>query len=175
MDSPLRPSLREPRAMKYLRTHARRSFVLLALLLATDAGAQGTAPSHAAPTPAPADTKLPLAVRPGTRAAMSRHAELASALTVSVALGTHAEIERFTTELLTEPRPARPAGDDLSTFNQQLPAKLFTLDDDFRGALRKLQAAARARDDERTLTHHSAVIRACRACHSALRDSTPRR
>jgi hypothetical protein len=106
---------------------------------------------------------------------MGRHAELASGLSVAVALGTHAEIERVTAELLAEPRPARPTGDDLSTLNQQLPAKLFALDDRFREALQELQTAAQARDEERTLTHHSAVIRACRTCHAALRDSTPRR
>jgi hypothetical protein len=116
---------------------------------------------------------LPRAVRPGVKAAMSRHAEQASTLTVSVALGSYEQTIEHVNTLLSEPRPAPPMADDLSSLNQILPARLFELDDAFRSALVKLRTAAETRDDELSITRLGAVVRACRNCHRNLRSAAP--
>jgi len=116
--------------------------------------------------------QLPRVMGPGMKATMSRHAEKASALTVSVALGDYEQTRAHVSDLLSEPRPAAPSPDEPGSLNQQLPPKLFALDDGFRVALGKLRDAAGARDDEATLVQLGAVVRACRACHRTLRPIT---
>lgn len=116
---------------------------------------------------------LPRAVRPAFKAAMSRHAEYASMLTVSVALGAHEQTLENVDALLAEPRPAPAMADDPTTLNQVLPARLFELDEAFRAALGKLRGAAVAHDDELSITRLGSVLRACRNCHRALRTVSP--
>lgn len=111
---------------------------------------------------------LPRVVRPGIKGAMSRHAEHASSLTVSVALGAYARTIEHVDALLAEPRPAPALADDPSTLNQVLPAQLFELDDAFRRALAKLRAAAEAHDDDLSILQLGATVRACRNCHRKL-------
>jgi cytochrome c553 len=118
-------------------------------------------------------TTLPRAVRPGIRAAMSRHAEQASALTVSVALGSYDQTAEHVDSLLAEPRLAPPSSDPSSTLNQLLPTQLFELDDRFRASLGRLRKAAQAHDDEQSIAQLGAVVRACRACHRALGSASP--
>jgi len=105
---------------------------------------------------------------------MSRHAEHAAGLTVSVALGAHDQTEQHVNELLSELKPAAPSPDDLSNLNQQLPAKWLALDADFRSALGKLGDAARARQEERIFRDFTTVMRSCRACHRELKAGSPR-
>lgn len=150
--------------------------VVVALLCAVSASPDRLIPINPSTAHAQAaePKELPHVMRPGLRAAMSRHAEHAAGLTVSVALGAHDQTERHLDELLSELRPAAPSPDDLSTLNQQLPAKWFALDADFRRALGKLREAVQARKEERILKELGAVMRACRACHRELHRS-PRR
>jgi len=148
-----------------------RHLVVVGLLCSVGASDDGLSPIKPSTVHAQAakPTKLPQVMRPGLRGVMSRHAEHAAGLTVSVALGAHDQTERHVNELLAEPRPAAPSPDDTSSLNQQLPAKWFALDEDFRLALGKLRDAARARKEEQTLAQLAAVMRACRACHRELK------
>jgi hypothetical protein len=109
--------------------------------------------------------ELPNVMRPGLRAAMGRHAEHASALTRAAALGLHEETVAHATSLLEEPKLARPLPDSTGTLNEELPPKLFEIDDAFRSALVGLREAANARDDELTITRFASVLRTCRDCH----------
>ncbi len=114
-----------------------------------------------------AQEDLPHAVRPATKAAMSRHGEHASALTVSIALGSYDQTLEHVDALLSEPRPATPPPGDTSTLNELLPARYFELDDRFRSALQRLKRAAQDHDDDRSIAELGSVVRACRACHRA--------
>jgi len=103
---------------------------------------------------------------------MSRHAEQASALTVSVALGAHDVTSRHATELLEEPSLVPPSEAEPGTLNQQLPAKFFALDEHFRAAVGDLRDAARARSDEQTRLQFGTVLQACRDCHRTFKNPT---
>jgi hypothetical protein len=147
--------------------------VVLAVAVSFALGACGDRSLPSAKAQERSAPALPRAVRPGIKAAMSRHAEQASSLAVSVALGSYEQTMEHVDALLAEPRPAPPLADDLSTLNQLLPARLLELDDAFRSALVKLRGAAEARDDDMSITRLGAVVRACRNCHRRLREEPP--
>ena len=119
--------------------------------------------------------ELPRVMGPSMKGTMSRHAQHAAALTLSVALGDYEGTSSHVSELLAEPMPAPPSSQEPSALNQQLPTKLFELNERFRTALGKLQGAARARDDEQTLLQFAGVVRSCRVCHRTLKSSVPPR
>ncbi len=115
---------------------------------------------------------LPHVMRRGFKGTMSRHAEQASALTVSVALGDHDATSRHATDLLEEPSLVAPSEADPGALNQQIPAKFFVLNEHFRVAVGKLRDAARARSDEQTRLQFGAVLQACRDCHRTFKNPT---
>ena len=113
----------------------------------------------------PMAERLPEAARAALRTQMRTHArgmmELVSRVTLLDYDGALVAAER----VLAEPRVARPLGGD--ELNASLPPRFFALQDELRGELQRVQAAASARDADALADSFGAVTRTCVRCHDA--------
>ena len=111
--------------------------------------------------------RLPESARAAVKTQMRTHArgmlELSSTVTVLDYDGARAATER----LLQEPRIARPVTGDASELNAALPPRFFTLQDQLRQDLQRLQHDAAARDSNALAGSYAATTRTCIACHDA--------
>ncbi len=119
------------------------------------------------------ESHLPMAerlsdpARAALKTQMRTHArgmmELVSRVTLLDYDGTIVAAQR----VLDEPRVARPVTRDATEMNAQLPPRFFTLQDELRDDMQKIQHAASARNPDGLADSFGATARTCVHCHDA--------
>ena len=96
---------------------------------------------------------------------MARHGEDMAGLLRAVILLDHKTIIDRAGAIADEPTLARPSNDDATELNNLLPERFFELQDELRGAARRLVGAARSPNLEQLATAYADLTRACVRCH----------
>jgi hypothetical protein len=115
----------------------------------------------------PVAQRLPETARAALRTQMRAHARGMMALVSTVTVLDYDGAAESASELLAEPRVARPLAHDAADLNASLPARFFSLQDELRAHLEEIRRAARARDPDALASAFAAATRACVGCHDA--------
>jgi hypothetical protein len=115
----------------------------------------------------PTVERLSDGARAAVRTQMHSHARAMMALVSTVTTLDYEAAAAAATELLTEPTLARPLTGDASELNAALPPRFFALQDQLRGQLAGIAAAARARQPDELASAFAATVQTCVHCHDA--------
>jgi len=111
--------------------------------------------------------ELPEEVRDALDARMYRHGTQMTNLTLYVLLLQYGLVEELAKQLADEPTLGRPAKGEAGTLNAMLPDAFFAHQEDLRQSARRLQSAAKDRDQQGLATSFGEVARSCIGCHGA--------
>jgi cytochrome c556 len=122
-----------------------------------------------APNPRPElvrEQPLPPLARRSLRHVMIRHGEDMESLLWAALMLDYDTASVLASDMVAEPRIARPSPGDADTLNVAFPAAFFAYQDRLAAAQRALADAARARDDAALARAYGTLAETCIGCHA---------